>query len=401
MPSHESKAVTLSSPVKSSKLDEDFIKAYLYLFLIDADHLSHQGSLPEYEAREPGYTQALLNAYNFAFSQKLEKLTPSLIEHIHRHAMQHLPSTGYGHKTAGNNFPVFFHQKHPSLSQKGFRQFIQDWLIDTYPAMHMVQFKSQASHNSHYELLPFSVTVLQKQGCLTLGENKNGQIINTYSRNEAKEKFDKKINELIVDKNYTCHIVTIPIEILPILGHRKPLQDTIQDCEQKICDSYNLEISKAKNSDQKVKTVIRHAQWLTQLHTRNDGNSRLAYILMNRMLHQQKEPLALMANPNQLECLSREELFPIIRDAQQRFYTLMQGRLPLDFDQNLPPIILSNSASTSEFMTNILKKNLQQLNKKSVEENSFAFFSQRDLLALMRVSKEYNKTFSAVLNQRK
>ncbi len=80
---------------------------FAYLFLMDLTRLQSQ-TFDKYAAKEPGFADAMLQAYITAFQEPLtQKLTHAFLQTINRIAMSHRGGTGR-YKTVANHYKVYF-----------------------------------------------------------------------------------------------------------------------------------------------------------------------------------------------------------------------------------------------------------------------------------------------------
>ena len=62
--------------------------------------------------------------------------------------------------------------------------------------------------------------------------------------------------------------------------------------------------------------IVSHVQRISQLHPFKDGNTRVCYILLNRLLKEENLNLSLLFNPNRFDCFSIKENVAFVKQGQ-------------------------------------------------------------------------------------
>jgi hypothetical protein len=113
---------------------------------------------------------------------------------------------------------------------------------------------------------------------------------------------------------------------------------TLEKLASEHFDTYRKQIEEAKNiadpqerSDTCIKALIDLCQWLERAHLFENGNCRIScHVLLNQELARlgeaialpQEEPLSLFDDINKFDGHSREEIFKLLREGQERYKSL-------------------------------------------------------------------------------
>ncbi|MEI6094694.1 MAG: hypothetical protein WCR08_04380 [Gammaproteobacteria bacterium] len=150
---------------------------FAYLFLMDLTRLQSQ-TFDTYAAKEPGFADAMLQAYITAFQEPLtQKLTHAFLQTINRIAMSHRGGTGR-YKTVANHYKVYFQHygktcvSNYSATPSGFLELLTYWRKQT-PSMHGIQFKSVLKPSHYYlvDLIDDNIACMDKDGAITTKES--------------------------------------------------------------------------------------------------------------------------------------------------------------------------------------------------------------------------------------
>jgi|GEM_PF-5110322 len=322
----------------STTTQASFFQQYAHLFFIDLDvYLCTNRDLADFEKNEPGYTKAIINAYLMAFSTEPFVLNFELIKKIHQAAMQHLPSQEDEGKPGtlknmcnnfkirmgnGNKFAV-----NPSGTIEGVKEFIERWILDS-KAVHGIDITLDVGLFSYG--LVWKVPE-NSQKCLTfaivnLDKAKNPISVNKWSEYDHKKDFGK-IRSILSNYGSECEIIINAMINL----QEYSLQEVKEIYDQKmhfIIDHYHQAIKMSKTVDEKMLAIIDFVQSYIQLHYFCDGNTRTGYVLLNALLHSEGLPLALLINPNRLECFDRATLLTIVKQGQGYFNEFLGFKVP-------------------------------------------------------------------------
>lgn len=320
---------------------------FAYLFLIDSLSLLDNRHYADYAKSEPGYGEALFNAYVKTFSVETKGLmTHQLIQTIHKLATAHLPAAMPGcykniHSFYGIRLPITYDKETPHINlgynatKEGIKEFIHYWITEKNSPI-VIMF--------HARNVPF--------GCQmkTYFLQYNGHFISTTSANK---KLGSKIT--IIDEDltslfalldnhfYSCKILPRDEEI----NFKKDLYNAELPSEHKlfsyitqtmdsIINEYNHTIVDAKTDDEKILIIAKYVQRIIQLHPFVDGNTRMAYLLLNKLLHDNGLSFTLLLNPNRLDCTDLTHLVSLIKGGQVLFKQLFSKQTSLNF-QTLEP----------------------------------------------------------------
>ena len=298
-----------------------------YLFLIDIDSLNRK-SYASFEGREPKYSEALLSAYHFAFSVDLNhQLNRQFIQDVHEHAMQHMPLETPGIcKKSSNFFPLGFptclmpdnqilKAANPTATADGFWQFVDNWMLNIKFPAHYVHIRSGSDELYFLPVNPLNKAEMSSGPCIQLLQNKRLVAVSEYN-SEVKQ----PINKWLFNKPSEAFINSISPELAPFCGYEPGSMERIMhEHLDRICMDYNSAIKVAKTDKEKIAVIVKHAQLIIQLHAFKDGNTRLCYLLINRLLFEEKLPLTLLINPNRLDCFSVYELVGIVQAGQNAY----------------------------------------------------------------------------------
>lgn len=365
---------------------------FAYLFLLDIDRfLLHKQGLESFEAREPGYTKAILNAFLEAFSPKNIKLNLKMILNIHAMAMSHVQSCEKGvYKDSDNNFSVAVCDEHhqilvgtPTASIAGLKEFIERcFLEEEKPSHHLAFTKFHNNRPIDALALITSYSDGKKQILFIRRQGQKPPVKIDYSH---KDHF--KFIQQAIENEYIINIESSDIEeAYQHLGsHRKLIEKKLGHSLEKL----NTGLAEAKSDDQKISEIAGFVQRFIQIHPfLADGNTRTAHILLQWLLHDNNLPLSLVINPNRLDCFSNAELVAIIKEGQKQFIELTQLNVPQFRHETLKkelkpakPLLLNQENSKIEaFVEKVIKANhlRQRLSLLSPSSTKFTLFGQEE-----------------------
>ncbi len=352
---------------------KEHIEDFGYLFLVDIDSLDLPNkSYADYERREPNYSEALLSAYHFAFNADINRhLSSQFIQAVHAHALQHMPAETPGScKNSPGFFPLGFptavtmghriiEAANPTATAAGFWQFVDTWIIKERNPVHFIHIRSGAEEIYFLPVNPMRGSSIGSGPCLQILNN--GRLV-------AVKKFDAEakalINEWLFSKPSRAFINSASYDLATIFGYdRNNIQDVMLHHLDRICREYNFKIQDAKTDREKIAVIAQHMQLIVQLHAFKDGNSRLANLLLNRLLHEEKLPLALLVNPNRLDCFSVSELIEIVEAGQQAYLQFCQEKI-ISFNGVLLSARQTKMLASDdhiEQLFNVIKHNLRSI----------------------------------------
>ncbi|MCC5791923.1 MAG: Fic family protein [Legionellaceae bacterium] len=323
---------------------------FIYLFLVDLCRIyqAEGHAYADYEKKEPGYGNAMLNAYLNVFgkSEAPGKMSHCLLKDIHRAAMEW--SKGFAkfeigeYKNSHNNISLYPMQlrlgekllNNPSYSvtEKGVVEFLNHWFIDT-------------SEDTH------SLSICLKNPILQIGITSGFGVFHyhpstkKFSCIEAvatkKSKLELTLDEVIakITEIQNKGVVELFMDILNRLPEEN-VQERTTTMLSKVFDEFNNAIELCQSDDEKIRLIMRQIQRIDQIHPFADGNVRSCYILMNKLFVDHGLGFCLPMNPNRLDMCSVDELSAMAKDGFSHFKKVMQHQseteLSLEADEVLP-----------------------------------------------------------------
>ena len=338
-----------------------FSKDLVYLFVID---IFRNEPHENYEKREPGFTDAWLEAYNFAFSTDIDgKLNSEFIRKIQGFATAHFSGDNaeksglyradggsFGITLLGDKFKIG-----PTATMGGIKEFINRWFSIPKP-INFLYFESMNAYLVSTKINDEKATYL---------------IINGRVRKIDLE--NKGDQEIIADLFFHTRdplVAVMQKEILPSMGHtdactQEYLLSLVTEHLERICNQYNSDIVRCKTPLEKITTIVKCVQSIEQLHPFRDGNCRACYILLNKLLDENNLPLTLVNNMNRFDMFSVQELVTMVGHGQDNYLALSRSEIPnfsdeyMDFPvPPISPVVLASSARVGNFISDVIQKNL-------------------------------------------
>lgn len=294
---------------------------YIYLLLIDLVSLVTNDSYKTYEEREPGYSEAMLKAYVYAFgTSKDTGLNEDLITNIHKIAMGFGKNTDSGkYKTVdgGFNFALdtVYNTSKESIkcfnynaSEKGLKELVDYWFI---------------KHPQRPLILGFLPSSASMDGYYIHGDT----FIKTSGAEKVQLTLHFETQFEIIKPIFSVACNDVFLESLSFIEpNHRDYQSTIQNLVNAICKEYNEAIKKAVTDSDKITVIVTYIQRIEQLHPFLDGNLRTCYILLNKLLRDNNLSLTVLMNPNRFDCCSREELVEMVIRGQNNFKKIISSR---------------------------------------------------------------------------
>ena len=182
-----------------------------------------------------------------------------------------------------------------------------------YPGSFYLDINDHCSPTGLNELYQF-VKDNETYGCC-IGTTKKREY---YLDSDAYENARKEMNNLInigsIDAIMNFFQQPTSEDINKVLSYRAPFGCHIVAKLQEICDEYNKNILQSKDSTQQLEVIVKCVRQIEWLHPFHDGNCRVAYILLHRLLLQNGFLPAMLCDPNRFDGFSLEEL---IKDVQE------------------------------------------------------------------------------------
>lgn len=358
-----------------------------------------------YDQREPGFAIPMLQAYITAFQMKTEgKISHELLKSIHQTAMSHMRDPG-GSEYREDwgcfriNLYTFGKSKVPTYAAtpEGIKQFVMDWIDNPMTGTHSLSFTNDPKPGE----APFAYAIKRSAGKTLFCNLEAGQpkavIFN------AEKHLPLFIDILKNRQDIICDITTLnSLE-------QSQLQAKTQLLMQNIIHDYEHEIAEAKEDNDKIKVICKYVQRIDQLHPFMDGNIRTCYILLNKLLHDFNLPLALVINPNRLDCCTVDEVVSMVKEGQDIYKSLLAHQDPNKFiintRQEIVPefksfscegVDLKNSKVCDDFLRTVVNAEAQELKKETptqalIPKGFFDEIQKAGATApLMKVIKEGN-----------
>lgn len=294
---------------------------YIYLLLIDLVSLVTKDPYEKYEEREPGYSEAMLKAYLYAFdTPKNTGLNEDIIKNIHKRAMEFGKSTNVGqYKTCDGGFKfapdTLYDASNKSMrlvsytaSKKGLEELVDYWFIQ-HPErpLTLVFLNSNELRDGYYI---FGDKFIQ---------------INGGTKVISKLNFPEQFK--IIEPIFSAAGKGGLLESITLLEpNHINYQSTIKTLMDAICNEYNEAIKKAVTDTDKITVIMTYIQRIEQLHPFLDGNLRTCYILLNKLLRDNNLSLTVLINPNRIDCCSRQELVEMVQQGQINFQKIISNR---------------------------------------------------------------------------
>ena len=392
---------------------------FLYLFLLDPSRLfAENKQYDAYEKEEPGYGLSLLRAYQYAWCQNLQGgLSHELLQGIHAQVLQHkpmgvaydgihalklrqqTPSKPGQYKLVCNNFSIYAtavdnpKMCNANASIEGFIEFVQSSCLSDGPKVHSIVFSNpkndiKRSLDTSFEVIPTLKGMILKTPHDQLPGFGPSRVTNYDPACDIK-RFEFALTHSGMGANiseirqraepfYICEINSMPDDLVP----PAEIREMTRRCLDRIFESYATAMKLALTDDEKLTVIVKHVQQISQLHPWEDGNIRVCYVLLNRLLKEANLDLTLLYNPNRFDAFSVRELVESVKVGQRRCSALLlEEKIPSFCDDSeldaalkagLPmrairphPLALRDPAVTS--FVDILQTEQQLLRFKSPE----------------------------------
>ena len=379
------------------KINREFLQKFSYLFFVDINGLN-SNTYAEYEKREAGYVQSMIEGYKVAFNEKLDRqISIDFVKKIHLSSMNHRQDKSLGMIKDSSNFfclnlPILKNEEklikvvNPNATKEGFWQLANNWLIGQKNPIHFIHLKSGGC-----ELYFTPINAFGKKG-LWVQVMGNGKLF----CEPYEEKYNALIEQFLENSSFECFVNSTSTDMWPYLGYGS-LQEVVTNKMQEICDSYNISIMQANTNDEKLEIIVKHVQLIDQLHPFLDGNVRTCYILLNRLLHEEKMPISLQINPNRFDGLSIAQLANSVKEGQGYFATLIQGQIPnfkdelLPFEPKINSIVMNCESEQLENFIDILIRNIQRNQTKLGKASEQGMFSYNEKIDSSEQTLQSNK----------
>lgn len=348
----------------------EMIKPFIHLFLVDMVHCIEGNGYERYQKNEPGYDSCLLEAYITMFKDANDGIiSKDRLKRCHEIAMRHLQkATGGQFKKQENNYEV----RIPStLSDSGFKQFISRWIISPKTVVHSLNItKHDRSHACALGLKDGSLQYIELKGKTA-----------SFRRYNPETDIETML-KLMRDNSYT-----VTFDASPNTPDWPTITADINYHMDEIINSYNAAISVAKSNDEIIAAIAKHVQEISQLHPFMDGNVRLCYMLLNKLLNDFGLPLTILINPNRLDGYSVAELIETIKDGQNIFQQMIRNQedrlvistndILLPFKKfSLPSKVLNkvSPAIIDQFLLQVIERNIHK-NTPVMAQTRFGIFA--------------------------
>lgn len=332
---------------------------FLYLFTMDLARIPFE-TFDQYNSKEPGFAIPMLNGYIIAFQMDTQgTMSHELLKGIHKAAMSHLNDQSE-YKAAYGSFLISLPQlkmaKVPTYSATtpGLKQFIHDWIDDA--KTHTLVFDNNLVDEKRVGYI-----VTSEKNTTVLKSIIHGKVTLTLFN-------EKQHLSMLTDamkQGFTCeinHMETVEESLIKV---------TTSNHLDKIFIAYNTEIVQASTDDERIITICKFVQRIEQLHPFMDGNVRTCYILLNKLLNDNKLPLSLLINPNRLDCCAVDEIVTMVKEGQVIYTTLLIHTNPKTFSfhtqhefisalrsVSCPGVNLKNDTIYEQFINSVLNCNI-------------------------------------------
>lgn len=264
--------------------------------LIQAD----QSWLP-FEINEPGYFNALVNAFDLLFTP--HTLTLDFIIKLHQTAIEGVRNTNYENSTDQTTFRKSYHGMTYLLNKtNSTRAGLKALLKSSDIFGFLLEKRDQDGDYKAY----FSVPLWDIEAPLPY----------IYKDNESSAPIGKEISENITCKkrwiNYLYRSMSRSSNVtVGCYTHlTAPTQDDIPERMQRFIDNFNKAITTAQATSEKLLVILEFIQRCEQTHPFLDANGRtFCMLLLNDLLIAHGFPFAILNNPNCFDGFSLPEIF--------------------------------------------------------------------------------------------
>lgn len=228
-------------------------KKEIYRFLVDGIFHDKEHGFARYAIREPGCLPALFDALQYALTKLTKKdVSPELICAVHQKVLNGVTNVNRGKPGVLRNHPTSFHSyKNIDLSTD------QEDISELAKEM-----------NS----LGGGIVIDSSAIEMFLSIRRTTDKIAEDSYNNL-AKF--KTNQPIVWDDLPDEVLIIP-----------PDANKIDELLKHACDDYNQNITFATTTDEKLRIILKYLQSIVRIHPFPDGNDRVCYVLLQRLLVQ-------------------------------------------------------------------------------------------------------------------
>jgi hypothetical protein len=316
------------------------LKDFIYVYLTDLCRVMLDHDYKHYVNTEPGYGEAILKAYQKAFSTPKDgKITQDLIKNIHQTAMSFGSRNNQDqYKDKLTNFTICFSENrdykkekhiHPyyNASPEGLKEYLCYWKKQKGLNQALRFIKKDAdklrSTNHIFLVSPYGLH-------FTKYIPENNENIQTKDMT-FKDGFNL-ICEMLDDCTFNCYMEPM------LLIKKNTIKETTKQLMEDVINQYNEGMKNALSSDEKLKEAVTFLQRVTQIHPFIDGNIRTCYILLNKLLRDFDLPLTVLINPNRLDCCSLSEVISMVKQGQEHYQQLLKhekGSITLKFPNEM------------------------------------------------------------------
>lgn len=271
----------------------------------------------KFEKDEPGYLKAILKGFLYSLDYK-QSLNTKFICHLHDLVIKEVKNTTYD-------------KDHSDYYIGAFRRYtdVQFGLAKNNSTPAGISEIIKKMNNGHSYLY------------LWLGKPGDGRYM-ISSLNDIKKHIPDFIESYQLNKAELMIKDVPPLvlesisgqddsDLMSIIGGCSKLKFELPNPEKwcpKFIDTYNTDIIKAKNNDEKkLKVIVTLIRDLEQLHPFLDGNCRVfCMILLNHLLVKNKFPPAILSNPNCFDGYDIESLIDQVIDGMERSLQLLHEK---------------------------------------------------------------------------
>ncbi|MFA5959981.1 MAG: hypothetical protein WC785_05645 [Tatlockia sp.] len=376
---NEKEGSFLTRTFKGVMLDELFSKKFGYVFGEALNPASEDfGANESFNMQlyayvfslslESGLTSDVLKAIQQKFSDSSK---PETFRNNSCYTSLNLPK-----KHEDNEETKFCYYMNPNITWAGFKELMQNLLINTKKPAHYVHFKGIS------ERLGENIYILPYHPFLKTLSGLNKKVVIMTIMNDRltgcavydSEENDRQLQWALSHMSFEAYLNSTP-EDQPQLSAYSPdkIDEFIQQEIDELCLRYNTKIKEATSQDEKILVIVQYIQLIYQLMPFDKNYSSVFYLLLNRLLHEEKMPLTLLLDSNRLFAFGSDELLDLIKKGQANYLKLLQGQKVsfleefTIYDPEITPDKIAISLDESDSLHSMFMDNISRLEKKYTE----------------------------------
>jgi hypothetical protein len=279
------------NPIQFLEILSDVPANEIWRFAVDGKFQTDDCGPDAFEAREPGCIGGIIDGLTVAIEASHKPLTTQLIRDIHTKCMK----------------PLSSHRAEPSQYRK--TNVMSNIDLSYFSMAGIGEFLINEKNRGNI-LVSFAVKIKDKIVALTTlpKEERKQQTSFMYKPTDILRAADFFKNFKDLETAYAGHDLTICFQ--------PPGFDCIAAEMEIIVEYYNREISRRIGRDRKMSLITETIQDFLQLHPFRDGNNRtFVNCLLNKMLIENFNQMAIFAEPNIFEFHATNEVIAKIEEA--------------------------------------------------------------------------------------